>query len=116
MKTMATILIISLLAGCAGSGANYVPVVDRPGPDFHVDLKECQEHAEREMGAAGAGAVGAVLGALVGAAVGRGSGYSGSLTRFGAGAGAAGFAGQADLNQRTIIVRCMAGRGYSVLR
>jgi len=120
MGTTATILILALLAGCAtgrGSGANYNPIVDRPGPNYATDLAECQAHATKVMSAADGAVAGAVAGALFGAlmmaAVG-GSRRDGAWV--GALSGGTSAAAEAEGGQRGIITRCLAGRGYSVLQ
>lgn len=121
MKKTALILAATLaLSGCATTvGSDYVPLVDRPGPDFAKDLAECQEYAKGEASAAEMAAAGAVLGAVIMAvasalvldqSVDRGSLALGALS------GAAGGAGSATVNQESVIKNCMNGRGYSVLR
>ena len=121
MKRTALILAATLaLHGCATTvGSDYVPLVDRPGPNFSQDLAECQEYAKGEASAAEMAAAGAVFGAVIMAvasalvldqSVDRGSLALGALS------GAAGGAGHATVNQESVIKNCMAGRGYSVLR
>ena len=114
---LATVLMVS---GCATTvGSDYVPLVDRPGPNFSKDLAECQEYAKGEASAAEMAAAGAVVGAVIMAvatallmdqSVDRGSLALGALS------GAAGGAGSATVNQESIIKNCMLGRGYKVLR
>lgn len=122
MKLIAAALAV-MLAGCAtpnrGSGAAYAPIVDRPGPDYLVDLNECQQHATKVMDAASAGANGAIAGALVGGLIGaafglRGQNLSG-LATVGAVSGGSRAAVDAEGGQRGIITRCMVGRGYNVI-
>lgn len=132
MKLIA-VLAAALLTGCGGlnltgpnyyvppprptSGPEYSPVVDNAGPNHGKDLAECQEYAKNDD--QGSDAVsGAIGGALVGSALnlaaggGHGAGYAG----FGALAGGVGgVTGKAE-NQKQIIVNCMRGRGYNVLR
>jgi len=108
--------------GCAtrGTGANYSPIVDRPGPAYMQDLADCQAHATKVMDAAqgaAAGAVaGAIFGALLAAAAGGGGRYQQQVAGVGALSGAASAAGSAEGGQRGIITRCLTGRGYNVLQ
>ena len=69
MRTPIIILSALMLTACAG--ANYRPLVDRPGPNYEADLRDCQEYAKGELQADQAAVIGAVLGALFGAAVGH---------------------------------------------
>jgi hypothetical protein len=108
--------------GCAtrGTGANYSPIVDRPGPAYMQDLADCQAHATKVMDAAqgaAAGAIaGAIFGALLGAAAGGNNRFNQQMAGIGAVSGAANAAGSAEGGQRGIITRCLSGRGYSVLQ
>lgn len=116
MKRIVAATLVVTLTGCAG--ANYRPVVDsRVSPaNYETDVKECQQYAAKQMGAAEAAAVGAVLGALIGLAVNKNFGVKdASNVRFGAAVGALGAAGHEGNNQHDIIRNCMRGRGYSVL-
>lgn len=129
-RGIALACITALLSGCAtapgtGSsyGANYEPIIDiRPGQSqdqYRNDLMACQGYATRVM-SAGEGAVsgaiaGAVIGALIGAAAGGGSRFNSQMAGVGAVSGGVGGAAGAEMNQRTIIARCMTGRGYNVL-
>lgn len=114
--------VVVSVGGCATGGANYRPVVDNKGVDlnrYEVDLRECQTYATQTAGAgesaAAGAAAGAVLGAVLAAAAGRG--YSRSSTaRVGAVTGAVGAGAEGENNQRNIIRRCLAGRGYKVLQ
>lgn len=120
MKHLTVITLALALVGCANTGANYTPMIDtgsRIGV-YEQDLAECQDYARRVGGAsegAAAGAfVGAIFGLLLNAAAGGGN--SGALAGVGALSGAAQGASQGEASQRDIIVRCMSGRGYQVLR
>lgn len=111
----------ALLAGCATApgGANYRPMVDtghRIG-DYNADLAECQAYAERVVGAGAGAAGGAVAGALAMGilSVVLGGGGHGRWAAVGALSGAASGAASGETNQRDVIRRCMANRGYSVL-
>lgn len=111
------------LGGCAAtSGANYRPIVDNKGVDMNLyesDLRECQNYATQTASAGESAAAGAVAGALLGAvlAAAAGSRYSRSSTAgVGAVSGAAGAGVEGEKNQRNIINRCLAGRGYRVLQ
>lgn len=114
MKKISMLLVVVLL--CTSGCATYRPLVDRPGPDYEQDLRECQEHAEGEAGP-GTGAVfGALLGAAFGALVGHKTGFQGDFMRAGMIGGALGGASRAGVDQMSVIKNCMSGRGYSVLR
>jgi len=119
-KCLSVILIF--LVGCAG--ANYRPMIDMRGGSvdanrYESDLRECQQYASQTAGAADKAVVGAVAGALFGAvlAAAAGSNYDrGATARVGAVTGAVGGGAQGENDQRSIIRRCLAGRGYSVLQ
>jgi outer membrane lipoprotein SlyB len=118
-----TVSIIALLSGCAATtGANYRPIIDSKGIDFNryeADLSECQAYATQTANAAQSAAAGAIAGAVLGAALAAaaGSRYDRSSTaRVGALSGAVGAGAEGERNQRTIINRCLAGRGYKVLQ
>jgi outer membrane lipoprotein SlyB len=111
------------IGGCAAtSGANYRPIVDNKGVDlnrYEMDLRECQNYALQTAGAGESAAAGALAGAALGAVLAGAAGknYSKSSTaRVGAVSGAVGAGAQGETNQRRIINRCLAGRGYRVLQ
>ena len=124
MKTTITLLALAMaLTGCAtnrGTGANYSPIVDRPGPNYTVDLEQCQQHATKVMSAADGAAAGAMAGAIFGALLMAAAGGNGADKRSGAWIGAlsggTSAAAEAEGGQRGIITRCLVGRGYSVLQ
>jgi hypothetical protein len=127
MKTKSVFLtfVIALSqVGCANTGANYRPLIDTRGGavdlnKYEVDLRECQQYATQVGGAADKAAAGAVVGALFGAvlAAAAGGNYDrGATARVGAVTGMAGGAVQGDRDQKSVIQRCLAGRGYSVLQ
>ena len=118
-----TACIASLLAGCAATtGANYRPIIDTQGVDFNRyerDLRDCQSFATQTAGAGESAAAGALAGAVLGGvlAAAAGKNYSRSSTaRVGAVTGAVGAGAEGETNQRNIIRRCLAGRGYKVLQ
>ena len=121
MRLIAAFAAIVLLAGCATApgGANYAPMVDtghRIG-DYNADLAECQSYAQRAAGAGDGAVAGAVGGAIVMGVLSAilGGGGHGRWAAVGALSGAASGAAAGETNQRDVIRRCMAGRGYSVL-
>ena len=120
MKRALVIATSVFLAACAG--ANYRPMVDSRNVDmnkYEGDLRDCQQYAGQVDGAGTQAAIGAAVGAGLGYLIGRAAGarYDAPATgRVGAVAGAAGGAGQGEMNQRDVIRRCMSGRGYSVLQ
>jgi outer membrane lipoprotein SlyB len=90
----------ALLMGCAG--ATYRPIVDTQGLDmnrYEADLQSCQQYAKQTTDGPNSAAIGAVAGAALGSVL----------------AGVAGGA-SGETNQRNIIRRCLAGRGYRVLQ
>lgn len=122
MKTVAALLVMAILAGCANTGANYRPLVDLQGrseAQYQNDLNQCQGYAAKVMGAGEKAAIGAVAGAVIGAAIAglfggdRRSRNDSSMYGALAGAGSGGASGENE--QRTIIRRCLSGRGYNVL-
>ena len=127
MKFACKALTISILlaqVGCANTGANYRPLIDTRGGTvdatrYESDLRECQQYAAQTAGAGEKAAIGAAAGAIFGAvlAAAAGGGYDRSATaRVGAVTGAVGGAAQGENDQRSIIRRCLGGRGYSVLQ
>jgi uncharacterized protein YcfJ len=109
------------LSACAGP--NYRPIVDMQGVNgaaYEADLKDCQSYATQTAGAADSAAAGAVAGALLGALLGAAAGGNGRfnshMAQVGAVSGAVGAGAQGETNQRDIVRRCMAGRGYRVLQ
>lgn len=111
-----------ILTGCATTpgGANYRPMIDsgqRIGV-YEQDLAECQTYAQRAAGAGDGAAAGAVGGAVVMGLLSAilGGGGHGRWAAVGAVTGALQGAGAGEANQRAVVVRCMAGRGYNVLR
>lgn len=122
MRLIAAFAAIALLAGCATSpgGANYAPMVDtghRIG-DYNADLAECQQYAQRAAGAGDGAVAGAVGGAIVIGVLSAilGGGGHGRWAAAGAVAGGLQGAGAGEANQRAVVVRCMQGRSYNVLR
>lgn len=118
MKKLTLIAATLAITGCANTGANFVPIVDggHGSEKYQTDLYECQSYARElasagESAAAGA-AAGAVFGALLSAAVG-GSRSSGAWV--GALSGGVSAAGHGERDQRTVVSRCLAGRGWRVL-
>lgn len=120
LKVIAIVTALSLTACATRTGAHYNPVVDRPGPNYAVDLEECQAHSRKVLSAAEAGAGGALAGALLGAIFMAAVGGNNRERQIGAitGAFSGGLSAAADAEggQRGIITRCLSGRGYSVLQ
>ena len=105
-KIIASAIALTMVAGCANTGANYRPMIDTKNVDFNkyeADLKECQEDARQTYGAgegamAGA-AAGAALSALVAAVGGKRYDKTASAKQ-GAVVGAATGAAQGESDQR----------------
>ena len=116
-KTIVAITMLAVLSGCAG----YRPMVDMQGRSqagYEADVASCQQYAEGVSPAAST-AAGAIFSAALGAGIALASGGRLDVGRSaamsavlgGAGGGLAGAGGQRD-----VIMRCMAGRGWNVLR
>lgn len=103
-------------------GSHYRPMIDAKGVDmnrYESDLSECRQYAVQVSGAAEQAAMGAAAGAIFGAllATAAGSRYDAHATaRVGALTGAVTGAASGDMDQRSVIVRCLSGRGYRVLQ
>lgn len=121
MKKIAAALAAAIfVSGCANTGAMYQPLVDlksSSGTNYAQDLEECQAFAATQMGAGGGAVAGAVVGAVFGLLVNAalGGGMRNSAASLGALSGASSAAAGAETNQRSVISRCLASRGYSVL-
>ena len=126
MKLTALILVASM-TGCATAPQNgpvalstYEPVVDMSRCqkcDYANDLYQCKAIAANNTrymaNAAGNAAAGAAVGAIFGAILGLDIGL---LAGAGAAGGAIGGLGNEWMTVNRMIVRCLAGRGYVVLR
>ena len=123
MTTLRLFSILSLagiLAACANSGSNYIPVIDGPvGPNFSADLAQCQNIAasqgafDSNTGAAAATGAGVAAG---GTALVNNTGTNvRDAAIIGAAVGVAGGALQQQANKEAIIRNCMRGRGYRVV-
>jgi outer membrane lipoprotein SlyB len=120
---MKSIVVVALavsagLSGCAVQ--QYRPVVDYgvSKGSYEADLADCQQLAEQRPAAnnaAGGAAAGAILGALLGAAVGLRGNDIGRVAAWGAASGGVNGAAYGVAEQKAIVARCMAGRGYNVV-
>ena len=116
MKRHTIALALLFTSGCA----SYQPIIDSQGVDaakHQADLSQCQQYAAQlnpAEHAVGGAVAGAVLGGVLGAIVGNRSVARQSAATWGVVGGASGAASGANA-QRTIVLRCMAGRGYKVL-
>lgn len=85
--------------------------------NLHNDLAACNSIAQNNTNyasnAAGGAAIGAATGAIFGAILGL---DVGTLAAAGAAGGGIGGLGNEAMTVRQMVVRCMQGRGYSVLR
>ena len=118
MQKLISVLVISaFVTGCATRGANYQPMVDtknKSAAAIAQDTMECQQFAKKTMDAASGAVAGAIAGAVLMALI-MPHGYRNYAAGQGAAAGAVAGAASATDTQETIIKRCLAGRGYSVL-
>ncbi len=121
-KILAIILAAAMFTGCANTGANYRPVIDGKLGDTleqqQKDLADCQAHANKVASGSERAAVGAVAGAVLGALFAAALGvknYTPEISQAAALTGAMEGATQGESDQRTIVTKCMAGRGHRVL-
>ena len=116
-KSIAVCLIAAMITGCAG--ARYRPIVDgNGGAQYESDLAACQAYAGHRPDAGTSAVAGAVVGAGIGllfAIASGGRGFRNAAAGVGAVSGGLSAGAAAEGNQRAIIQRCMAGRGYRVL-
>ena len=106
------------LSGCAVE--QYRPLVDSgvSKGSYEADLADCRQLAAQRPAAqqaAGGAAVGAVLGGLLAAAVGLHGNDVARVAAWGAANGGLQGAAVGSAQQREIVDRCMAGRGYNVV-
>ena len=104
----------TVLTACA---AHPDPIIDERGVNmvnYQADLQECESYADPISVGEGA-AKGAAGGAAVGAATGVISGDIYSGAGYGAIFGATRYGNEADREKRTVVKRCLMGRGYHVL-
>jgi uncharacterized protein YcfJ len=119
MNAMPVVLLVAL--SCVGCAAQtYRPVVDTgvSRGNYEDDVYDCQQlAAQRPAGdhVAGGIVVGAAIGALFGLAVGLEGDDVAHLAAWGAATGGLEGAGWGTVEQRSIVARCMEGRGYMVL-
>lgn len=116
--TLSLCLLPILVSACAGSGADYTPILDGPPTAaFQTDLSACQalarDQRQFDHETAGAAVLGAGAGALLGAADDDAHAAGGAI----AGVLAGGVAGAVIASERreAIIVECLRGRGHRVV-
>ncbi|WP_253276814.1 glycine zipper family protein [Ruegeria sp. 6PALISEP08] len=120
-RKLSMILPAILVAGaCTNTGANYQPIVDGPiGPNYNVDLQQCQQLAASQASVDGSTAGNAAIGAAGAAAVtGIVQDSSDNLGRAavaGALVGAGADVINKNQNKEVIVRNCMRGRGYNVV-
>jgi len=107
-----------LLGGCVVE--QYRPIVDSGVSEgsYEADLGDCRQLAMQRPAAANAvvgATAGAVLGALLGAAVGLRGDDVARVAAWGAANGGINGAASGVAEQRDIVARCMAGRGYDIV-
>ena len=122
MKKILTLFLISFLTLSCTSGAKYVPIIDgdTSSDRYKNDLSKCQELARTYQynRLDNAARIGTSTG--IGAVVGQIFGGNTRATLSGAAIGAiAGiFSSGIETNEgrKQIVIRCMSGRGYNVLK
>lgn len=115
------LVVALLLAGCAGTGSEYEPVVDGPkDARYRADLSQCQElsrqHSYTGPETQNKAAIGAGIGAAASGVISGGN--PGSMVE-GAVLGGIGGAGSgavdASRKRQEMISQCMRGRGHRVV-
>lgn len=100
--------------------SSYRPVIDPSickDCDYEKDVTACQSIASSNTNYAANTLAGAAVGAGIGALLGAATGLNaGTVAAGGAVGGAAGGLSGEMSSVNTMIIRCMKGRGYSVLR
>lgn len=124
LKLISIIAAAALATGCASNPhartghSGFELLVDRPGDNYKLDNEQCNAYARQVAGAAEQAASGAVAGAIVGAlfaaAVGANGYRNESAMAYGL-AGGLGGAVSGDRDQRSVVRKCLQGRGYTVL-
>lgn len=115
-KIALSMALVLTMSACAST---YRPVVDSSvsPAGYEKDLSECRAYAGSDSAPIAVAVIGGVIGLAFGALLVAGSGVSGhSVQRFGAAMGAISGGLGAVNQQKQIVARCMAGRGYSVLQ
>lgn len=117
---LATSLIVtSLLSGCANTAADYEPLVDGPKDAlFYDDLADCKQLAEQREYLNGDTKSEALLGAGIGALAGAVGGDGGDILAgavVGGALSAGGRAWETRDERKGIVVECMLGRGHRVV-
>ena len=130
-RTVIAVVTASLLAGCAVApvARDDYSLIDPRGVDiarYRQDYADCAALANQTrpedraaVGAVGGAALGAAFGALLGAAIcGRDcAGYGAGIgAASGVAHGAVGGAASGVHEQQMVLRRCLAGRGYNVIR
>lgn len=118
MKVISILLVILLVSGCASM--QHTPVIDPKSCkdcDYQADIIECNELSKQNTRYASSAVSGAAVGASVFALTGALLGVNvGNMAAVGASIGGLqGLGGEAG-ESRAMVIRCMQGRGYSVLR
>jgi len=116
-KTLMITALLPSLVACAGSGANYTPILDgQPTSTFQSDLEACQALARNQNQFDQERVAATVLGAGAGAILGEadsGDALGGAV----AGALAGGVASSVDVNEQreAIVIECLRDRGHRVV-
>jgi uncharacterized protein YcfJ len=126
MKMLLFMLVTIGASGCAALDpaqrpVNYQGVVVDPSVckkcDYATDIYQCNNIAHHNTNYAGNALGGAAVGAATGAIFGAILGLDiGTLAAAGAAGGGIGGLGNEAATVRQMVVNCMRGRGYSVLR
>ncbi len=117
-QSILPLALAAMLTACAGTGAEYEPIVDGPKNEaYELDLTACQKLAEERSytnpDVKTEAAAGAVVGGIHGALENRETAIAGAVV--GAVFGGGGKAFDAIEERKGIVKKCMQGRGYEVL-
>ncbi len=108
------------IASCTPTGASYKPVIDTNNPNYGQDILDCQKLAKEFLDLGYDTAIKTGVSGAIGAGVGQmiGGNTKGTLIGTGVGLVAAGIGKTLEHNddRKDIIIKCMSGRGYNVLK
>ncbi len=116
--TIIPLALTTLLAACAGSGADVEPILDgAPAAHFQDDLAACRDLARSQTQLDRQVLAAAALGAGVGAVLGEADEDADALGGAVAGALAGGAAAASDAGDKReeVVLACLKGRGHPVV-
>ncbi len=120
MKYIKSLIILSIITSCAGTGSSYDPIVDtvKDGA-YQQTLSHCQKLSEQRSYVNGdtktSALAGGGIGAIVGGIAGKGLGGAAIGALAGSTIGGGTQALQTKEEKKYIIVQCLRGYGYNVI-